>query len=327
MSRRSIANHTVVIANNRLGGAHTTKMQRKIICKDFIAWCFENGYIFNSIADATLEMVKAYIGSLKEGGISVATMHNRLASVRRAMRALGTDPDVAGITAKSVELESRDRRGTKEPIPSALLEIAIAKALELGEPGFAIALRLQRLLGHRGLESLMSVSELEKYALEASALVDAGIGITKGTKGGRPRVTDVIHARAGETLQTIQEALVYMRTHGYLVEGGKSGLKSARSKYHRLAADVGLVGKYSPHSLRYAFAVEKITEFRELGFNRKETLSLVAKYLGHGESRNRYVSQVYGRSVVHTVPIEKRKTRLERAIKNVGKLLDGTIRA
>ena len=328
MSRRSRANHSIVVANNDLGGARTTKVQRKKICKSFIEWCFANGYPFNSIADATLLMVQAYIKSLKEAGISVATMHNRVASIRRAMKALGNDPDVIGITANSVGLEPRDRRGTKEPIPDALLEIAIAKALELDEPGFAIALRLQRLLGHRGLESLMSIGDLEKYAIEARCqLVDTRISITKGTKGGRPRVTDVIHARAGETLQTIQEALVYMRTHGFLVEGGKSGLKSARSKYHRLAADVGLVGKYSPHSLRYAFAVEKITELRDQGFNRKETLSLVAKFLGHGESRNRYVSQVYGQTVVHTVPIEKRKTRLERAIKNVGKLLDGTIRA
>lgn len=321
MSRRSRANHSVVVANNQLGGAHATKMQRKIICKDFIAWCFTNGYPINALSEATLLMIQAYIKSLKEAGISVATMHNRLASIRRAMRALGEDPDVAGITAKTVGLESRDRSGVKEPIPDTLLEIAIAKALELNEPGFAIALRLQRLLGHRGLESLMSVSELEKYAIEASQLVSANMGITKGTKGGRPRITDVIHARANETLSTIQQALVHMRKHGFLVEGGKSGLKSARSKYHRLSAEVGLVGKYSPHSLRYAFACEKIAELRDLGYNRIEALSLVAKYLGHGASRNRYVSQIYGRSVVHSVPIEKRKSRLERAINKINLLM------
>lgn len=321
MSRRSIANHSVAIANNHLGGARATKTQRKITCKNFIAWCFANGFPLNSISEATLLVVQTYFKSLKETDISIATMHNRLASIRRAMKALGSDPDVAGITAKTVGLESRDRRGTKEPIPDDLLEIAIAKALELKEPGFAITCRLQRLLGHRGLEALMSISDLEKYAIEASQLVNSDLGITKGTKGGRPRITDVIHARANETLLTIQQALVHMRTHGFLIDGGKSGLKSARSKYHRLAADVGLVGKYSPHSLRYAFAVEKITELRDQGYNRKETLSLVAKFLGHGASRNRYVSQVYGRTVVHTVPVEKRKSRLERAIKNIDQLV------
>jgi integrase len=237
------------------------------------------------------------------------------------MRALGRDPDVMCITAKTVGLEPRSRLGTKEPIPDDKLELAIAKAVALNELGFALALHLQRLLGLRGLESLMSVSALEKYALEASELLNNGIRITKGTKGGRPRITDVIHARANETLKTIQKALVYMHAHGgYLIDGGKSGLKSARSKYHRLAKEIGLVGKFAPHSLRYAFATEKIAELRDLGYNRQEAMVLIAKYLGHGPSRARYISSVYGQTIVHTLPIELRKSRLKRAITNLEKL-------
>jgi integrase len=322
MSRKVQAIHSITVANSKLGGARITKVQRKRTCKDFINWCFQRQHIFNSIADVNATMIRDYIEFLKNDGISIATQHNRLASIRVAMTALGKNPDELCITTKTVGLEPRSRVGTKEPIPDAMLEIAISKANELNEQGFAIALRLQRLLGLRGLESLMSIYDLEKYALEASELVNQGVRITKGTKGGRPRFTDVILARANETLWTIQEALIYMSAHGgYLIDSGKGGLKSARSKYHSLAAQVGLVGKYAPHSLRYAFATEKIAELRGLGYNRQEAMVLIAKYLGHGPSRARYISSVYGQTIVHTLPIEQRKSKLNRAILNLDKLI------
>ena len=327
MSRKNQAKHSISVANNKLGGARITKMQRTRVCKHFVDWCFERQYIFNSITEVSREMVFEYLQFLKVEGISVATTHNRLSSIRRAMRALGKSPDEIGISAKSLNLEARNRAGTKEPISDEQLQTAVNRAIEIGEHGFAILLRLQRLLGYRGLESLMSISELEKFALEASVITQTNIAITSGTKGGRPRFTQLIHARADETILVIKEALIYMRQHGFLVSGGKSGLKTARSKYHFLVAKVGLTGKYSSHSLRYAYAVEKITELRDQGYNRKEALSLVANFLGHGASRSRYISSVYGKTVVHTVPIEKRKARIDRAIQNLDKLLTAPVEA
>lgn len=320
MSRKSIAINSVHIANRKLGGARVTKMQSKRICFAYIHFCFQHHYPINTMLDSTLESVQLYINHLQAQGISVATQHNHLSSIRRAISALGKNPNDLGITAKAIGLESRNRSGTKEPITDDHLQTAINKAIQMGEHGFAIALKLQRLLGYRGLESLMSIAELEKFALEASVITQTNIAITSGTKGGRPRFSQLIHARAAETMRVIQEALIYMRDHGFLVAGNKAGLKTARSKYHVLAAQVGLTGKHSPHSLRYAYAVEKITELRDQGYNRKEALSLVANFLGHGASRSRYISSVYCRSVVHTVPIEKRKSRLDRAIKNLKNL-------
>jgi site-specific recombinase XerD len=322
MSRKNQAKHSIAVANAKLGGARITKMQRTSVCKHFVNWCYENRYVITSIAEVSGEMVLAYLQYLKAEGISIATQHNRLASIRRAMRALGKSPDEVGISAKALNLESRDRRGTKEPISNELLAEAVNKAIELNEHGFAIALRLQRLLGYRGLESLMSVQQLEKFAIEASVIVKTDVAVISGTKGGRPRFTQLIHSRAAETISVIQEALEHMRAHGFLVSGGKTGLKTARSKYHFLAAKVGLTGKYSPHSLRYAYAKEKIEELRDQGFNRKETLALVANFLGHGASRSRYISSVYGQTVAHTVPIEKRKSRIERALENLKRLID-----
>lgn len=322
MSRKVQAKHSVHVANAKLGGARSTKAQRKLIGDKFIDWCFLNNHVFNSVVGVTLEMVQAYFKELQLEGISAATQHNRLSAIRRAMQALNCDPNTKGLSAKEVGLAPRNRAGTKMPIPDEVFEKVIAKASGLNEPGFVIALKLQRLLGLRGLESLMVVTTLEKYALEASELFNDRVPISRGTKGGRPRVTTVIRGRALETLQTIREALLFMRLHGgFLIVGGKSGLKSAVSKYRRKAMEIGLVGQYSPHSLRYAFCIDKLIELRDAGYNRKEATSLVANYLGHGDSRGRYVSQVYGKTVAHTLPIEKRKSRLDRAILNLDQLI------
>ena len=82
------------------------------------------------------------------------------------------------------------------------------------------------------------------------------------------------------------------------------------------------MGKYAPHSLRYAFAVDKLIELRDLGFNRKEAGSFVAQWLGHGASRDRYVSMIYGKAVVHTIPAETRKSRLDRAVGNIDRIIE-----
>ncbi|SPX19995.1 DNA-binding prophage protein [Escherichia coli] len=65
---------------------------------------------------------------------------------------------------------------------------------------------------------------------------------------------------------------------------------------------MGLTGKYSPHSLRYAWAQDDIRRYlaqddirRYLaqGFSEKEALAMVAMDLGHGDGRGRWVKQVY----------------------------------
>jgi hypothetical protein len=98
-------------------------------------------------------------------------------------------------------------------------------------------------------------------------------------------------------------------------------LDSATQKYHRLAKDVGLVGKYAPHSLRYAYCVDKVIELRDEGCNRSEAMALAANFLGHGDGRGRFISMVYGKTVVHSVPVEKRKSRLDKAIGNIDRMI------
>ena len=327
MSRKSLSKHSATVATKKIGGAYQTKKQRLHICNLFIEWCFKNGYLFNSLKDISQEMLIAYFQSLEVDGVSVATQHNRLSAISKAYKVLqphsSSSIDFLDISTKTIGLQPRNRAGTKLPIPDDMFQAVIKRAESLNEPapGFVIALRLQRLLGLRGLESLMSVRDLEQYALEAVDFTK--VPIQRGTKGGRPRVTTIIQSKALETLQVIQEALRFMKTNGgYLIVCGKNGITSAMSKYRRLAIEVGLVGVYAPHSIRYAYCVDKIIELRDSGCNRKEATSLAAQFLGHGDSRGRYVSMVYGRSVVHTLPIETRKSRISRALANVDKMID-----
>lgn len=325
MSRRTEAERSVWVANQRTGGARVTKVQRKRTVMNFVDWSFNEGILFNSIREAPAETVRAFMQHLEEEGLSNATRHNQLASIRRSMTALGANPNSLGITATLMGLPPRNRSGTKVPISDNDYEEALAKAGKLDEPGLAIVLKLERLLGHRGLEGVMSIPDMEKFALEAKNLASGSVSVTKGTKGGRHRITSVIKARALETLAVIRDALVFSREHGgFLIVGPKPGLKSARSKYHRLCRQVGLTGKSAPHSLRYSYVVEKIVELRDAGFNKTEATSLVAQFIGHGPSRARYITMVYGKTVVHTLPVERRKARLDRAIVTVNKIVEGS---
>jgi Integrase len=322
MSRKTESIHSVVVATSKIGGARKTKEQRELICKNFIGWCFEHGYLFNSMKDVTLEMLQDYFKVIRDEGVSVATQHNRLSAILKVIKMLRREPVMEGMSAKTVGLKPRNRAGTKLPIPDDFFQTVLERAtsLEEPEPGFVIALKLQRLLGHRGLESLMCVADLEKYALEAVEILN--VPINRGTKGGRKRVTTIIQSKALKTLQIIREALGFMRSNGgFLIICGKNGIESAMSKYHRLAKEVGLVGKFAPHSLRYAYVVDKIIELRDAGCNRKEATSLAANFLGHGESRGRYISQVYGKTVVHTLPVETRKSRLDRAKDKIDQMI------
>lgn len=55
-------------------------------------------------------------------------------------------------------------------------------------------------------------------------------------------------------------------------------LKSAMDYWHNHLGDAGLTGEYSPHSLRYAWA-----------------LAVTSTDLGHGDGRGKYIEQVYNR--------------------------------
>ena len=357
MSRRNQAIRSINAANNRLGGARTTRIKRVADCNAFLEWCFKNQMPMNSLKDTSFEQVLAYFSALglspKPGlnepqniptrtqtsdpetarainekvrqaiqknqkkfrprpikVLQVSTMHNTLGAIRRAMKALKGDPDAAGITARNLGLPPKSRVGTKLPITDQLFHEAIDEANTTQQVGLALGLKIERYLGHRGQEALMSTTKLKEYALEARQLIEGTlrpVEVCDGTKGGRPRQTVVISKYARETLQLIVDVMEYMKTHTYLIQGKSKGLKSAMQKYHVLVRRLGLVGQYSPHSLRYRYACDKLEELRDANVPRREALALCSAWLGHGSTRDRFVTMIYGRTVESSLPKTRRK--------------------
>ena len=132
----------------------------------------------------------------------------------------------------------------------------------------------------------------------------------------------VIEQYAEQTFQAITEALAFAsQTNGFLIVGkAGTGLKGARSKYHRLAAKFGLTGVYAPHSLRYRYCVDKLMELFAAGVPRNEALAFASECLGHGASRTRFVSSVYGRSVTHLLPKTTHKQNIQQVMAELTEL-------
>lgn len=320
MSVKRVAIHTVSVANSNKGGSRATRKSRTASGCEFVSFCVQSGYAVNDIGKINAVWLGAWIAHLKSRHLSTATINNKVASVRALAAARGQDMKKTGLKdSAALGLDKRCRRGTKEPINDDKFSDVIQKAMALGEIGFAHMIRLERLLGLRGLEALMSTHALQTYAKQAQAVLGQRydeIHISDGTKGGRPRHVSVISKYAQETFSAILEALVFaQKNDGFLIQGKPgTGLLGARRRYHRIATAVGLVGAFAPHSLRYRYCVDKLTELRDSGVPRSEALALTSQWLGHSGSRGRYISMVYGTAVTRSYPKTTRLQNIKKAL-------------
>lgn len=317
MSTKSYVRNQIVQAADKIGGSKGSKKQRIKHCLGLLNWHFEKSQPILSFTHLTQDQLKSYLEAKAAQGCMTGTLHNILASVRVLLKVMSAKPNLAGISAKEIGLPPRSRLGTKEPITDEFFHQVLNRANALDERGFAITLELERYLGLRGLESMMSIPDLEQWAIEALNIDEAEeeVNISRGTKGGRKRVTQFIDAKRAITFSAILEALQYAEEHGgYLITTANGSLASAKARYHRLARQVGLVGVNAPHSLRYAYTTEKVLELVGKGYTKQEATRKVAMLLGHGPSRGRYVVQVYAKSIVNQLPKESKKARLKRSI-------------
>ena len=300
--------HQAVIANQSIGGANASKAARRRHFKEFLDYLVGQGSVISSLNAIHGLMLKGYADWLSmEDKNSTGTIGNKMSSIRRILKAAGVPIEGKDMSKNSdLGISPRSRKGKKEPISDAHFQAVIDKASAAGELGFVHCVNLERYLGLRGQEAMMSTAALLQYAQEARLIIDVwgteAIRIFDGAKGGRPRNTTVIVKFARETLYAIQGALKFASQNGgFLIQGHGKGLKSAKNKYHRLAKAFGLTGKFAPHSLRYRFACDKLEELREHGVPRAEALAYVSRWLGHGSGRGRWISLVYGRTVVHSL--------------------------
>ncbi|EIZ8008067.1 integrase domain-containing protein, partial [Salmonella enterica subsp. enterica serovar Eko] len=126
---------------------------------------------------------------------------------------------------------------------------------------------------------------------QALARGETRLTVVFGTKGGRPRETVILDTIAVK--KALENAInIAEQRNGRLID--KADLKSAMNYWRGQAGQLGLTGKNTPHSLRYAWAQDAIRHYLAQGFCKKEALAMVAMDLGHGDGRGRYVAQVYG---------------------------------
>lgn len=111
-----------------------------------------------------------------------------------------------------------------------------------------------------------------------------------GTKSGRRRETVILDT--GVVRKALDNALVITESRNHrLID--KPDLKSAMDYWHNRGKRIRLTGAYSPHSLRYAWALDAIHHYLAKWLSRKEALAMGAMDLGHGDRRGRYVVWVY----------------------------------
>lgn len=309
MGRRADFMHDVRLASARLGGSKSSISHRRRsgeLLADFLS---QEGKLPTKLASVSADCLPALAIFLQMRYAHPGTLQNKMGAIRQLLKAAQVDIS-AYASNKVIGLQPRSRKPGKLPYPDDQLAELYLRAQAL-DKGFMLCLQLERLLGSRGLEALSSPKTLVSWRILASQ--SSQVEITAGTKGGRPRVTELIFAKRMETLAVLDAAIEHMEANeGYLLHGSSKNLKSARSRYHRLCRSVGLVKPYSAHSLRYAYCVDKLIELMALGYSMTEACREVAQFLGHGAGRGRYVRSVYGSTVVDSAKRNRHESMISR---------------
>lgn len=241
----------------------------------------------------TSHIVK-YIESRKAENLSKRTLQNEMSAIRAIMFAAGrnklADPNNEQLSNQALGISGANRDGTKLPIPDEKLNAVVTFSAEK-DPGVALAVELSRYIGLRTEETVQSAKSLKTWQNELLKGKER-VRVVFGTKGGRPRETTIFDR--DKVLSVLNRAIKYCDEHnGKLID--KPSLHTAIDRYRNIVREAGLTGRYSPHSLRYAYSRDAINHHMKNGMSREEAEALVSMDLGHGDGRGRYIKQVYFR--------------------------------
>ena len=272
------------------GGSYKTVHDRMAMAGRLAQTLGQMNIQIRTVAHLKAKHVEQYIQVRQEQGISTRTLHNEMSMIRCILREADRArlSDSPQLENQTLGLKGASRAGSKEAIPEEKLQQILALA-EQKNAGLACALQLSRLLGLRSQEAVQSAQSLQTWARALEKGADK-LPIVFGTKGGRPRMTTIINKEAVK--QVVNQALdIAKAQNGRLID--VPNLKQAMSYWRNQASALGLMGKHSPHSLRYAWAQDAIRHYQTQGFSHKEALALTSMDLGHGDGRGRYVERVY----------------------------------
>lgn len=235
--------------------------------------------------------IECYIQERLAQEIGKRTLQNEMAALRGVLQQAGRKQvaEHERLANKSLGLAGASRNGTNRAITqeyySKVLEAARNK-----DAGLAVTLELARLMGLRSQEAVQCCQSLKTWK-EALERGETRLTVIFGTKGHRPRET--IIQDAGAVKKALENALsVAEQRNGRLID--RPSLQQAMNYWRKEIAKAGLMGIYTPHSLRYAWAQDALRHYLAQGFCHREALALTSMDLGHGDGRGRYVVQVYG---------------------------------
>ncbi|WP_338884603.1 integrase domain-containing protein [Xenorhabdus sp. TH1] len=272
------------------GGSHKTCHDRTRIAGRLGALLLSLNIQVKSLGHLKAKHVEHYVDARLSQGIAKRTVQNEMSALRNIFRMAGrkkleTSPRLSN---KALGLNGASRAGTKQAIPDATFQVVYQKALER-DAGFAVTLKLARLMGLRSQEAVQCSASLKSWRKQLEQ-PEPKLHVVFGTKGGRPRQTRVLDVAAVK--EAVEQAIAIAEQRGgRLID--KPDLKQAMNYWRTHTTRIGLKGCHSPHSLRYAWAQDALAFYQQNGFSRQEARALVSMDLGHGDGRGRYVERVY----------------------------------
>ncbi|EPA8553734.1 TPA: integrase domain-containing protein [Yersinia enterocolitica] len=277
------------------GGSFKTVSDRSKIADRFAARMAKLNIQVRDVKHLKINHIELYIKSRQFENISKRTLQNEMSAIRAIFSIAGrskiADPQHEKLSNSALGLSDASRDGTKIAINNERYLTALSYT-QKHDIGAAAAMQLARVMGLRTEEAVQSAKSLATWR---AALLrnDARLRVVFGTKGGRPRDTTIINRE--QVLQAVNYALKYANTHnGKLID--KPNLQSAIDKYRNTVRNAGLTGKYAPHSLRYAWAVDALEYHKSSGMSDNEARAMVSMDLGHGDGRGRYVERIYSKA-------------------------------
>ncbi|WP_426578589.1 integrase domain-containing protein [Xenorhabdus stockiae] len=275
------------------GGSHKTCHDRIRIAGRLGALLLSLNIQVKSLNNLKTKHVEQYVDARLSRGIAKRTVQNEMAALRNIFRMAGREKleTAPRLSNQALGLSGTSRAGTKQAIPDATFQVVYQKALER-DAGFAVTLKLARLLGLRSQEAVQCSASLKSWRKQLEQQ-EPKLHVVFGTKGGRPRQTRVLDIATVKTV--IEQAIMIAeQRNGRLID--KPDLKQAMNYWRTHTTKIGLTGQHSPHSLRYAWAQDALNFYQQNGFSHQEARALVSMDLGHGDGRGRYVERVYSRS-------------------------------
>lgn len=274
----------------QVGGAHLTVHNRMAIMNRMAHHLKSLNIQIKGIEHLKTKHIQSYIQSRLAQGICKRTLHNEMAAIRQTLRQAGRHKlaDSDALTNKALGLAGASRAGSKEATPQELYETVLQKA-QAKDEGLAAAIQLARMLGLRSEEAVQCCQSLQTWRKELQQGKDH-VTVVFGTKGGRIRQTRVLDRE--ELTQVIENAIhITHQRNGKLID--KPTLKQAKTYWRNQTRRLGLTGKHSPHSLRYAWSQEATKHYKENNYTEEESYALTSMDMGHGDGRGKYVKKVY----------------------------------